>query len=304
MARLSAVDLLPDVFEVEDQGTLGSCTANAGLSALELMYKRAGDPRDFSRLYLYYWERANMGLKGDTGADPRQITKVLIERGVCLEETWPYDPALLDVPPSAAAEAEAPQYRIHAAEFIQLAIADLDTIIERIRGSLCAGIPVLQTSLITQSFMVLRGQRDWRTHTFSMATGETNQVLGSHQTIIIGYDDAAQMFLCQNSWGPSWADGGFFGVPYSFMGNAWISQLWFITDAGVRAIPVPDAVPDVVPEVAPIPAPIIAPTVVTPEPVIPQPAPLRQGQSTASAATPLVVALVVLAVVLALAHFL
>lgn len=267
MARLSAVDLLPDVFEVEDQGALGTCTANAGLSALELMYKRAGDPQDFSRLYLYYWERANMGLKGDTGADPVQITRVLADRGVCLEATWPYDPALLDVQPSAAAEAEAGQYRIHGAEFIQLAVADLDTIIERIRSSLCAGIPVLQTSLILRDFMNLKDQKDWRTQKFSMTTSETNVPLGSHETLIIGYDDSVQMFLCQNSWGPDWGDGGFFGVPYAYMGNAWISQLWFLTDAGVRAIAVPDPAP------APIPAP--SPVIVTPEPVIPQPQPLH-----------------------------
>lgn len=296
MARLSAVDLLPDVFEVEDQGTLGSCTANAGCSALELMYKRAGHPVDLSRLYLYYWERREHGLVGDVGAMPSQITEQLKRRGTCLEATWPYDPALLDVQPPPEADAEAAGFRILGDDFIQLAIADLDTIIERIRASLCAGIPVLQTSVVTQSFMKLAGP--WRDQRFSMATNETNRALGLHETLIIGFDDAAQMFLCQNSWGPHWGDGGFFGVPYSFMGNAWISQLWFITDAGVRAIPVPGAVP----APAPIPAPIVAPPVVTPEPVIPQPQPLHQDQRLASA-TPLVLALMVLAVVLVLAHF-
>lgn len=307
MARLSAVDLLPDVFEVEDQGTLGSCTANAGCSALELMYKRAGQPVDLSRLYLYYWERREHGLVGDVGAMPSQITEQLKRRGTCLESTWPYDPALLDVQPPPEADAEAAGFRILGDDFIQLAIADLDTIIERIRASLCAGIPVLQTSMITQSFMRLRDQRDWRTNSFSMATDETNQVLGLHETLIIGFDDAAQMFLCQNSWGPAWGDGGFFGVPYRYMGNAWISQLWFITDAGVRAIPVPGAVPDVVPEVAPTPAPITPPPepppIVTPEPVIPHPTPFHQDQ-TDNKATAVVIALAVLAVVLALAHFL
>jgi hypothetical protein len=38
-----------------------------------------------------------------------------------------------------------------------------------------------------------------------------NQVLG-HAIACTGWDDVNRFWICRNSWGPSWADGGYFRV--------------------------------------------------------------------------------------------
>ena len=74
-------DLKPDVFEVENQEQFSSCTANAGCSALELMYKKHGTPYDLSRMFLYHYVRQIGGMVGDNGAQPRDIGKALKNYG-------------------------------------------------------------------------------------------------------------------------------------------------------------------------------------------------------------------------------
>ena len=39
----------------------------------------------------------------------------------------------------------------------------------------------------------------------------SNQVLG-HAIACTGWDDANMFWICRNSWGPGWADGGYFRV--------------------------------------------------------------------------------------------
>ena len=52
------VDLRPLCSKVEDQGQLGSCTANALAGAIEFLERKDKVPfQDFSRLFIYYNER-------------------------------------------------------------------------------------------------------------------------------------------------------------------------------------------------------------------------------------------------------
>jgi C1A family cysteine protease len=53
---------------IEDQGQLGSCTANAGVGLVEYFERRAyGKHIDASRLFLYKVTRKMLNFKGDTG---------------------------------------------------------------------------------------------------------------------------------------------------------------------------------------------------------------------------------------------
>ena len=65
----ASVDLRPWCSPVENQGSLGSCTANAGAGLLEYYERRAfGNFLDASRLFLYKATRNYIQLTGDTGA--------------------------------------------------------------------------------------------------------------------------------------------------------------------------------------------------------------------------------------------
>src|SRR5947207_13215307 len=86
------VDLRSKCSPVEDQGPLGSCTANALIGAVEFLEKKDNVPfADLSRLFVYYNERVIEGtVDQDSGAFIRDGVKSLAKQGVCPEPEWPY----------------------------------------------------------------------------------------------------------------------------------------------------------------------------------------------------------------------
>jgi C1A family cysteine protease len=216
-----SVDMKPDVIEVENQGLFSSCTANAGCSAMELMYNQSGLRHSFSRMYLYYYTRQLGGILGDEGANARDIGKALNKYGVCLESAWPYIPANLTLSPSAPVIAEAAQFKIKSYEKLT---GDLLT---QIKNSVAQGVPVLLTIFIYQDFWTVSGP--WQTHIWNNTESATNPIIGAHEVLVIGYDDVSHRLLVENSWGPAWADGGFFGIPYAMVVDPLtVDEAWVI----------------------------------------------------------------------------
>ena len=75
---------------VENQGTLGSCTAHAGAGVIEYYERKSfGRHIDASRLFLYKVTRNLMKQKGDTGAYLRKTMGAMVLFGVPPEEYWP-----------------------------------------------------------------------------------------------------------------------------------------------------------------------------------------------------------------------
>jgi C1A family cysteine protease len=57
------------------------------------------------------------------------------------------------------------------------------------------------------------------------------KILGGHAVELVGYDDASKTFTVRNSWGPNWADHGYFHMPYAFLtgsqgGQAYVDEIW------------------------------------------------------------------------------
>ena len=85
-----SVSLVPWFSPVEDQGQLGSCTANAGVGIVEYFERRAfGKHTDASRLFLYKATRNLMHETGDTGAFLRTTMGAMVLFGIPPEEYWP-----------------------------------------------------------------------------------------------------------------------------------------------------------------------------------------------------------------------
>src|SRR3990172_4283227 len=96
------VDLRQWFSPVEDQGELGSCTANAGAGMFEYFQVRAhGKHIDCSRLFIYKTTRDLLGMRGDTGAYLRTTMKAMALFGAPPEKMWPYDVRKFDKEPSA-----------------------------------------------------------------------------------------------------------------------------------------------------------------------------------------------------------
>lgn len=237
-----AIDMKPDTERVDDQELFGSCVAHAGQSTIETMYHRAGKPTDFSRMYLYYYVQERAGTLGTTsGGYTSQLGSIFAESGACLETTWQYDKNLLGVQPSEAAKAEArAMFPEGSTEFRRInGLAD-------IKRALNQGKPVCITMYVHIGFYYLGN--NWRTHQWDTS----GNAVGLHAVSVIGYDDAAQRLLVENSWGPTFGDGGFFGIPYDPQTfRQTVIDGYIFDQLPVDIIPVPEYVPEDLPEFFP-----------------------------------------------------
>jgi C1A family cysteine protease len=88
-ASPASTDLRAWCSPIENQGSLGSCTANAGVGVVEYFERRAfGKHINASRLFLYKVTRNLLHLTGDTGAYLRSTMGALALFGVLPEEYW------------------------------------------------------------------------------------------------------------------------------------------------------------------------------------------------------------------------
>lgn len=240
----AAVDLRPKDSPIQNQGQLGSCTGNAWAGAIDfkernapvlvprlgfwarvavaLGLKRRPTPpaaRTFtaSRLFIYYNERALEGTTGsDAGAAVADGARVVATQGVCPEETWPYDVARFTVRPSASAYDLATQHTVAAPAAVD--VTDLD----EVRTALASGHPIVFGFSVYTSFESL---------TKGAATYiPRGRYAGGHAVLAVGYDDAKQVIIVRNSWGPEWGEDGYFFMPYSVFTNPKItSDAWALT---------------------------------------------------------------------------
>ena len=115
------VDLRPRMPAVYDQGTLGSCTANALCGATQYMWPAAGPG---SRLFVYYNERLlENDIPDDAGAYLCDGVIALEKYGVCSEARWPYDVAEFATAPPATCYADAAGHLLPTAHAVPPTLA-------------------------------------------------------------------------------------------------------------------------------------------------------------------------------------
>ena len=239
-----------------DQGALGSCTANALVGAFQ-----AAAP-DFygSRLFLYYNERVAEGsVAYDAGATLYDGVASMIKYGVCPESDWPYVVSKFAAKPTTNCYTDALLHRVVTA-------ANVPQNLISMKASINAGYPFVIGFTVFSSFETAQVAATGIVPMPSLS----EQVLGGHAVLVVGYNDATQRWTVRNSWGTNWGDHGYFYIPYAYFLNPILSSdIWNISSVTLKP-PAPPAPP--APTPAP-PKPTPAPPKPTPTPPKPTPAP-------------------------------
>ena len=237
LALPSSVDLRGDCSPIEDQKSLGSCTANAAAGIVEYLERHAfGKHIDCSRLFIYKTTRDLMGVSGDTGAWLRNTMGALVLCGAPPERYWPYtdaDPDF-DKEPSAfvyslADNFEALRYFCH--DPLTRSVSG-EKVLGTVKRYLAYGIPSMfgfwgfpsfnDTSVVGGIPYPCPGERaDW-----------------GHAVVAVGYDDTKKIkntrcnkettgaLLIRNSWGTSWGDQGYGWIPYQYVLDKLALDFW------------------------------------------------------------------------------
>jgi len=200
------LDLRPQCTPVENQGEIGSCTANACVGALEYLYaRRDGQAPDLSRMFVYYNTRRLKGsLQLDSGATVAEAMAAVLAYGACRSQLWPYNPALFSEEPTTQAYADG---RAH--EAIQYArVPGLSGAIQ----ALSQGYPVVFGTFIPKRCYEVAAT----TGVIPTTTTEERQAqpTGGHCMLIVGYDLDRKVLLIRNSWGTDWGNAGYCEFPF------------------------------------------------------------------------------------------
>ncbi len=106
------VDLRQWCTPVEDQGSLGSCTAHAAIGMVEYFQLRTkNEYLDASRLFLYKVTRNLLEWTGDSGAYLRSTMRALVLFGIPPERYYPYRIADFEKEPPPFCYAFAQNYK-------------------------------------------------------------------------------------------------------------------------------------------------------------------------------------------------
>ena len=215
------MDLRKQCPAVYDQGQIGSCTANAIAAAIEfdLLKQKAADFVP-SRLFIYFNER-NMEhtVATDSGAQIRDGVKSVNQLGVCPEPEWPYiatpaDPNTNVWPPGAKpAQQPTPNCYQDALKHQVVSYERVNPDLAQMKGCLAAGYPFVFGFTVYDAF---ESAAVAKTGVLNLPAS-TEQVVGGHAVLAVGYDDAAQRFIVRNSWGAQWGQKGYFTIPYAYL---------------------------------------------------------------------------------------
>jgi C1A family cysteine protease len=216
------IDLRPKCPPVVNQGNLGSCTANALAGALGFLEVKGGKPfAPFSRLFIYYNERVIENDVGqDNGAQLRDGIKSLAKQGACSEKSWPYQIKKFTVKPAPPCYKEASNRQITSYQRLNT--------VDDMRACLASGFPFVFGFTVYDAF---ESDAVAKSGVLNLPK-KSEQVLGGHAVLAVGYDDGSKRFIVRNSWGTDWGQAGYFTMPYDYLGNRDLSDdLWTVRAA-------------------------------------------------------------------------
>ncbi len=225
---------------VEDQGSLNSCAAFAGVALIEYFALRSkGEHTDVSPLFLYKVARNLMKSTGDVGASIRETMRAMVAFGVPPEKYWSYEEDKFEEEPPAFCYSYAQNYQ--TIKYFRLDYGDIsgELLLFRVKAVLAAGFPcmfgfttyssIYKENNFQQGYIPYPSDRDY--------------VVGGHVVVAVGYNDDKEIpcangvgkskgtLLIRNSWGTKWGKVGYGWLPYDYVLKGMTADWWSLLKA-------------------------------------------------------------------------
>lgn len=198
--------LLDGLPEVYDQGSVGSCTAQALAAAVEVLAPRAGyAPERPDRVALYARERRAIGHLGDDSGAILADGIAALRRGWEPERQHPlaWGPAW---------ELEAPPHAPEGPRLVSAEALDFDA--TTIAWELATGAPVAVGLRITAA---------WHDGPKTLPA-PVGPAVGGHAVLLVGYSRQRGAWRVRNSWGSGWGEGGYAWLPWAWTRAPWLGE--------------------------------------------------------------------------------
>lgn len=229
---ITSIDLRSSCSPVENQGSLGSCTANAGVGLMEYYQKRAfGTYLNGSRRFLYKTTRNLLGWTGDDGAYLRTTMKSMVLFGICPEQYWQYNVEKYNDEPTAFCYSLAQNFQ--ATKYYRLDPSGLapSKVLQNVKEKLAAQLPSMFGFSVYSSIPSEPGEAD------IPYPSDKDKLEGGHAVVAIGYDDKRKIGKCtgalliRNSWGKEWGDKGYGWLPYEYVLSGLAVDFWSLVSS-------------------------------------------------------------------------
>lgn len=187
---------------VRDQGSQGSCAAMSAAAMKEWQEINDIDLNEYLSPQFVYNNREDTSQEGMTNRD---LMKILQNKGICLEKTYPYGSTSK---PSDTALREASLFviknyaRIYSLNELKQALF--------IKGPCIIAVPVF----------------NYTTRLWYQRPGD--EFLGGHDMCVVDYDDVEKVLWIRNSWGTDFGESGYIKMPYEDFELAW--EWWGTVD--------------------------------------------------------------------------
>lgn len=184
---------------VKNQGGCGSCVAFGVSAVMETTYRRAINKANFdfdlSEAHLFYCHGGEEGRTCQNGWYPDAALEKAKAKGVTLEATYPYTG-------SQQACAVPGSWQQNMARV---------TGKTKLSGRTQIKEWIATKGSVTGCFLVYQDFFSYRSGVYRHVSGDA---AGGHCVEICGYDDSQGCWICKNSWGTNWGEGGYFRIAY------------------------------------------------------------------------------------------
>jgi C1A family cysteine protease len=180
-----------NVTPIKDQGGCGSCVSFGCTAMLESMVLVEHVlPLDLSEAELLFCGGGSCG-----GWWPDSAVSYIKSKGVSMETCFPYQDYNMPCNTCSERDGEAIQAVNNLAYFD---VGDR-------RSYLCSIGPMAAVFEVYQDFY---------SYTSGVYSHVSGSFVGLHCVEVIGFDDYENTWICKNSWGSGWGEGGFFCIGY------------------------------------------------------------------------------------------